>query len=66
MPGYINTCQVGNILCIDTKCCIHEDATLTHFLVYLYNFSNLTRMCVKLKDILLRLLPKCAFTKGGH
>ena len=27
MPGYVNASQVGNILYLDTKCCIQEDAT---------------------------------------
>ena len=29
--GYINTCQVGILLHVDTKCCIQHDTSQTHW-----------------------------------
>ena len=53
MPGYINACQVGNILYLHAQCCTQENL-LKH-----KSQSNLK----KLKKYFISYQQKCVFTK---
>ena len=53
---YINTYQVGNILCLDTKCFLVKDITQTHIL-----FKS-----EKNEEILHELMAEMCFYKSGH
>ena len=56
MLRYINASQVGNIVKLDTKCCIQEGTTKTNSLG---NFENF-------KEMLYELLVKMWFYKSDH